>query len=247
MNSRRTTVIILGLASAIFCRCAASTQDTDFVEQEKHLLKAVAAAEKRFGPDAAQMGESLGDLSGLYRNNGRSDEDSMIHERMLDTFVRNNPNWRGLCPGGPFLRIGFPGDKSEYMKPRSILSSWLNRKTLPRFYAKQQITFHDYRKSYETALAASEKTGPPGVIATKLEGLANLYCGQASFTRAEPLYERALALRDGDLAFSMLDYKNLVRNLDSLAAVYRMEGKDADAKRLEQRLEKLRHSPACGS
>lgn len=160
---------------------------------------------------------------------------------MLDLFVINNPNYHGVCPGGPFLRIAYPGDRSEFIKPKTLLSHWLNRKTLPKFYAKEQTTVDKYRISFETALAAAEKTDQTRLIEKNLDGLADLYSSEASFSRAEPLYERALSLRDHDKAFSSQDYQDLLKNLDSLATVLRIEGNDARAAQLEQRIRLLRH------
>ncbi len=226
----------------MICPVLAYSQEAVFVKEEKQLLQNVASAERRFGPDSPKMLDSLSCLAALYRTNGRTDEDSIIHGRQLSTYLSTQPILHGPLPGGPVLRIGFPGDRSESMRPKSLLSHWLNRKTLPKFYAKKQIECGQYQKAFQSALATAEKEGQSTAIARNLIGLADVYCAEARFNQAELVYERALAVQDSSKGFSATDYGNLIKNLKSLAMVYRLEGKGERAKQLEQRLNLLRHT-----
>ncbi len=217
-------------------------QQSDFLKSEEELLKAVAVAENRFGPTSSQTARRLGELASFYTTNQRYDENGMIRERMTTLFVTNNPNWRPPLPGGPWLRIGYPGDKSESLQPKSILSHWVNRKTLPMFYEKKQITFENYKKNYELRLAAAEKSGEAIDIANSLLALGNLCCAEACFSSALPLYEKSLKLRDSANGHGQQSHRDLLENLDALALVYRIEGRNDDADKIEQRARERRSS-----
>jgi tetratricopeptide (TPR) repeat protein len=229
---------VFGPATTI--RAFSAPQKTEFLKSEEDLLKAVAVAENRFGPGSCETEQRLGELASFYMKNLRYDENGMIRERMTKLFVTNNPNWRPPLPGGPYLRIGYPGDKSESLQPKSILSHWLNRKSLPKFYAKDQITFEDYKKDYELRVAAAEKSGKAIDIANSLLALGNLYCAEACFSSALPLYEKSLKVRDGANAHGLQAYRDLLENLDALALVYRIEGRNDDASKIEQRADERR-------
>lgn len=236
---RLVTLMTLVLISLAFSMRPVLSEEADFKKDEWTLLNAVAKEEKRFGPDASAVQDSLRLLKDLYKDHGRWDEYSAICERTLDTFMKANPDWlkdHHTLPGGPVPRIGVPGYRVEGQIPRSFLSRWLNRKTLPKLYAREEIDCDDYSKIYQKALTEAEKKREPLAQAQNLEGLANLYCAQAKFAQAEPLYVQALAVREK--AFGP-KHASLAYSLNNLAEVYRIEGKDTDADLLDRRAKTL--------
>jgi hypothetical protein len=213
------------------------SQETGLLVKERALLKVVAKSEASPASDTSALKQSLNELASMYTSYGRQDEYSAIRERMLDMLEKPNSTPHSPPYGGPpFPRIGLPGYKIEETKPRSLLSRWLNRKTLPKFYAQEQITFAEYAKIYQKNLAEAEKKQDSLSIAQNLEGEAALYCAQAKFPQAESLYLRALTIRD---KASSLPHSKRSESLNNLIAIYRIEGKDADANHLEKSAQPL--------
>ena len=69
-------------------------------------------------------------------------------------------------------------------------------------------------------------------VASSLTDLASLYQAQGRHTEAEPLFARALAIREKAL---VADHPDVVGSLENLAAVYRAMKRDEEAEILERR------------
>ena len=69
-------------------------------------------------------------------------------------------------------------------------------------------------------------------VATSLNNLAVLYRDQGKYAEAEPLYQRALAIREKALGS---DHPDVAASLNNLAELYRDQGKYAEAEPLYQR------------
>ena len=69
-------------------------------------------------------------------------------------------------------------------------------------------------------------------MATSLNNLAGLYQAQGKYAEAEPLYQRALAIREKALG---PEHPDVANSLNNLAVLYRAQGKYAEAEPLYQR------------
>ena len=67
---------------------------------------------------------------------------------------------------------------------------------------------------------------------TSLNNLAVLYSDQGRYADAEPLYKRALAIREKALG---PDHPDVATSLNNLAALYNDQGRYADAEPLYKR------------
>ncbi len=64
-----------------------------------------------------------------------------------------------------------------------------------------------------------------------------LYHGQVKYAEAEPLYERALAIREEALG---AEHPHVAQSLENYAALLRKTGRDAEAARMEARAKAIR-------
>ena len=71
------------------------------------------------------------------------------------------------------------------------------------------------------------------LLASSLDNLAQLYQGQRKYEEAEPLFQRALAIREGAFA---ADHPEVAKALNNLAVLYFIRRKYAEAEPLYQRL-----------
>jgi tetratricopeptide (TPR) repeat protein len=93
--------------------------------------------------------------------------------------------------------------------------------------------YTDTERFYKQSLAIREKTlGAEHLdVAWSLQYLAGLYRRQRQYDRAEPLYERALAIREK----ADSEHPEVARTLNSLAALYRDTGQYLKAESLLER------------
>ena len=101
---------------------------------------------------------------------------------------------------------------------------------------KKALEEGDYataQKQFLAALQEAEDFGPQDSrLATTLNNLAVLYHTQGKYSDAEPLYRRALAIREKSLGPK---HPDVATSLNNLAEVHRIQGKYADAEPLYRR------------
>jgi tetratricopeptide (TPR) repeat protein len=87
---------------------------------------------------------------------------------------------------------------------------------------------------FQRSLAIKEKVMPghPAVAVT-LNGLANVYRDQGRYGEAEPIYRRALRIRENTLE---AEDSAIAETLTDLAKMLRKVGRIAEAERLEARI-----------
>lgn len=73
--------------------------------------------------------------------------------------------------------------------------------------------------------------------AQSLNNLGSLYIAQDNYAAAEPLYQRALKIRERALG---PDHPDTATSLNNLAELYRAEGKQVEAELLFQRVQKIK-------
>lgn len=206
------------------------------------MLREFSSREKKFGPLSSQLSDTLAALALLYAD-GRWDEYSVARVRMLHIFERSNPGHPGPVPGGPFPRIGLPGYTSTAQKPLSILSVWLNRKTLPELYADEQIGTETLGQQLKDQLQAAQKRNAASEeTCRKMEKLAAFYCAMMRFTEAEPLFVSALETRE---KLSGKKPESLLPDLDNLARIYSIAGDKSMLQKIEARAQAIRRRPAA--
>ncbi len=103
---------------------------------------------------------------------------------------------------------------------------------------KEQVHASNYHSLYRWkggALQLLFKHEIPAIkplsLAISLNNLAVLYCSQGKYTEAEPLYQRALAIR---VQVQFFYHPGTTRSLNNLAGLYESQEKYAEAKQLYQ-------------
>ena len=74
-------------------------------------------------------------------------------------------------------------------------------------------------------------------MALSLNDLAALYNAQGRYAEAEPLYKRALAIREKALGPA---HPDVATSLENMAALYRNTGRENEAKELDKRAAAIR-------
>jgi tetratricopeptide (TPR) repeat protein len=74
-------------------------------------------------------------------------------------------------------------------------------------------------------------------VATSLNNLALVYQAQGRYADAEPLYERALAIKEEALG---PDHPEVAVTCENMAELYRQIGKEGKAEKSEERARKIR-------
>lgn len=96
-------------------------------------------------------------------------------------------------------------------------------------------------KQFDLAVKEAEGFGAADPrLATCLNNLASLYDTQGKYAQAEPLYTRALAIREKALG---ADHVDVAVTLNNLADLYRLQGKFAAAEPLFKRCWPSRKRP----
>ena len=99
--------------------------------------------------------------------------------------------------------------------------------------AYQQADYAEAEKQFEAALKEAGAFGPDDVrLATSLDNLALLYDAQGRYAKAEPLYQRALAIWEKALG---PEHPHVAASLNNLATLYQLQCKYADAEPLLNR------------
>ncbi|MHC4148316.1 MAG: tetratricopeptide repeat protein [Planctomycetota bacterium] len=107
--------------------------------------------------------------------------------------------------------------------------------------AIQQGNYAEAVKQVKAALSAAETFGPNDPrLAETLDTLAFLYAAQGKYAEAEPLYKRALAIREKVLG---PDHLKLAFTLTGYAAVLRKTGRATEAAKLEARAKAIAAKP----
>jgi tetratricopeptide (TPR) repeat protein len=104
--------------------------------------------------------------------------------------------------------------------------------------AREQADYPAAERSLSAALAAAEKFGPQDRrLARSLNDLAVLCDEQGNYAKAEPLYERALKIREEALG---ANHPEVATSLYNLAGLYQSQGKYAKAEPLYKRSLEIR-------
>ena len=103
---------------------------------------------------------------------------------------------------------------------------------------KQNRCICEHWKSVKAQLGAEHPS-----TAMSLNNLAGLYRNQGKYAEAEPLYERALSIRERQLGG---EHPDTATSLNDLAGLYRSQGKYAEAEALYKRALSIRERQLGG-
>lgn len=115
--------------------------------------------------------------------------------------------------------------RKAYQQASFTFTAMINEST-----AYQQARYVKAEKLFLTALNEAEKFNPR--VATSLTGLADLYSAHGKYRKAEPLYQKALAIMEKLLGS---EHPRLAMRLDNLAQAYYEQAKYNEAEPLYQR------------
>ena len=178
-----------------------------YAEATEVAKRALALAERQFGPEHLDIGTPLNNLGALYWAQGRYAEVEPLYKRSLAI--------REAALGADHPDVG----------------QSLNN--LAGLYWAQG-RYAEAEPLYKRSLAIREAAlGPdhPDVGGT-LNNLAGLYDRQGRTAEAEPLYKRALAIRETALG---PNHPDVGVTLNNLAELYRAQGRTAEAEPLYKR------------
>jgi tetratricopeptide (TPR) repeat protein len=180
-------------------------------DAEPLLRRALAIMEEALGSDHLDVATGFNNLAVFYDNQDRSTEAEPLHLRALavtEEAVGPNHPRTGLSLNSLAVCYGNQGRHEE----------------AERLYLRA-------RSIMERVLPGHPDT------ATVLFNLAELYRGK-SHADAEPLHQRALAIREQALG---PNHPETASSLNSVASCYQTEGRSADAERLFRRALAIRH------
>ncbi len=104
--------------------------------------------------------------------------------------------------------------------------------------AYQQADYVEAEKLLLAALQEAEKFGEQDPrFAISLNNLAELYRAQGNYAQAEPLYQRALAIREKALG---PEHPHVAMVLENYAALLHKLNRDAEADKMEARAQAIR-------
>jgi CHAT domain-containing protein/tetratricopeptide (TPR) repeat protein len=166
--------------------------------------RALALAERQFGPDHPTVGTALNNLAGFYKAQGSYAEAERLYERALAIFEK------ALGPDNPDVGTA------------------LNN--LAELY-RVQGRYREAEPLYTRARAIDERAHGPDDpnVGRDLNNLAMLYEAQGRYAEAEPLYQRALAIFEKALG---PDHPDVANGLNNLAELYRVRGRYREAEPL---------------
>ena len=177
--------------------------------------RALAIREKAFSADHPVTATSLNGLAYLYELQGRYAEAAPLYKRAghpRESIRRRPPGYRHQ-PQRSGIPLRFTGNAP---RPRRSTNA-------PWPFARNRSADHP-----DTA--------------TSLNGLAALYYSQGKYAEAEPLYKRALAIREKAFGAS---HRDTAISLNGLALLYELQGRYAEAEPLYKRALAIPRKPSA--
>jgi tetratricopeptide (TPR) repeat protein len=161
----------------------------------------LAAAERQFGPDAPNVGQSLDNLARLYQYEGKYDQAEPLYKRALVISEK--------VPAPDHADTAF------------ALDSLATLYRIQHRYAEAEVLL-------KRSLTIQENGSRPDHLNVYLsvERLAVLYQNQRRYADAEPYLKRALVIREK--AFGP-DHPKVGQSLHEVARLYRMQGHTREA------------------
>ena len=202
---------------------------------------------------------SLNNLAELYDNQGQYAKAEPLYERALAIREKAlGPEHPDVAsepqqPGG-----ALPTPKANTRRPSRFTSgrwrsgkrplgrsipTWPRASTTWRCSIESKANTRRPSRSTRRALAIWEKAlGPEHPdVATSLNNLAELYCDQGQYAKAEPLYKRALAIWEKALG---PEHPDVATSLENYAPLLRNMGRSEEATRVESRANAIRAKSA---
>ena len=194
-----------------------------YAEAEPLLWRALAVAEKAMPPEHPDVTSSLDNLAALYTAQGRYAEAEPLLRRVLAIDEKEAEKFGE----DPQLAISLNAMGTVYRaQGRYAEAEPLLRRALAiveKRVAEKELEPEDPRVVE--------------VVAPILDNLAALYTAQAKYAEAEPLFRRALAIREKTLG---PERPEVAKTLDNYAELLRKTNREAEAAKLEARAKAIR-------
>jgi CHAT domain-containing protein/tetratricopeptide (TPR) repeat protein len=224
-------------------------QAAKYVEATDVAKRALAQAERQFGPDQLGISLALSTLATLYHDQGRYAEAESLFKRALTV------NEKALGPDHPYVGIYLNNlallykeqgrfTEAEPLFKRALaihekalgpdhLSIGTDANNLGLLYTAQS-RYAEAEPLFKRALAIAEKAQGPehAGAATAISNLSQLYYLQGRYAEAEPLFKRALAIHEKVLG---PDHREVGKDVNNLATLYNSEGRYREAEPLFER------------
>jgi tetratricopeptide (TPR) repeat protein len=273
---RATALIVFVACAVVFAPITAQAQqsdDLDMLSQQVERLygarkyaeatdiakRALAVAERQFGPGDAKVMAALSKLARLYDAQGRYGEAEPLYKRALavdeQTLGADHPNvgrdldnLAGLyhtqgryAEAEPLFQRALAIDEKAFGPDhRNVV---LDLSHLAWLY-RDQGRYAEAEPLDKRALAIAEKGG--GLehpdVGGALNNLAAMYDAQGRYAEAEPLYKRALAIQEKALG---PEHSDVGITLNGLATLYVHQGRYAESEPLYKRALAI-HEKALG-
>ena len=213
------------------------------------LKKAVAAAEKHYGPNHQETAAFQLNLARTYQRAGDFAHAEPLFKQAMATFKNTVGPEHKLVADTVNSLAKLYLDMGDFSRAEPLLKESLaiREKTLGPNHKDVATSLNDLaqfykitgdykraEKMYKRAAAIYEKTLGPNhtYLATALHNLANLYRSMGDYKRAKPLYQRSLAIREKALG---PDHPEVALSLSKLGDFYMATGDYARAEPLYDR------------
>jgi tetratricopeptide (TPR) repeat protein len=211
--------------------------------------KALALAERKFGPENTQVATALSNLSAFYYVQGRYEEAEPPLNRALAIYEKAlGPDHPDVAAAVNNLAMLY-NSQGRYAEVEPLFKRALAiyGKGLGPDYPDVATALHNLARLYydqgryaeaeplfKRALDISEKALGPGHpdVASALYNLASVYNSQGRYPEAEPLFKRALDISETVLGS---DHPDVATALNNLASLYNRQGRYAEAELLIKR------------
>jgi len=220
-----------------------------YAEAELLYRRALAIAEKNFGPDHPEMATALNNLAALLQNTNRFAEAEPMMRRALAiaeksfqpgepkvaTYLNNLAQLlqetNRLAEAEPMMRRALAIDEDSFGANHRDVATDLNN--LARLL-RATNRLPEAEPLYRRALAIDERSfgADHPKVAIRLNNLAILLQETKRFTEAEPMMRRALAIDENSLG---PDHPDVGADLNNLAGLLRATDRLADAEPLYRR------------
>lgn len=183
-----------------------------YSKAEQVIKSNLSRLEKESGPSSPNLCGDLGELAGLYEQQGKLVEAKLLLVRAL--VIREKAF--GSSHGSLIAYLNLLGNLSE-----------------------KQRNYVEAESNYKRALAIEMKSSGPKdyLVAYACINLAALYCKQNRYSEAEPLYKQALSIEETSFGANSLEVATC---LDNYSTVLRQTNRITEATKFDERARAIR-------
>jgi tetratricopeptide (TPR) repeat protein len=233
-----------------------------YQEAREYYLRSLEIVEKVFGPNHPKVAMYVHNLGVIYRKLKQHSSSMEAFQRAkkinVDTFGEEHPLVAGNMVGIALAIVKSGGNLDEardlLLKTVAIFTDKLgdshekvalSLNYLAEVYRKQGLFGRGFAETtYERALkinqhAYGEWNDHPE-LAENMNGLAQVYKAQLNYTKAEPMFLKAIAMSERTLG---LNHPHVINRYRNLALMYEAQGSVPKAQEIFQKIEQLKAMP----